>query len=508
MRASASRAAPALALVALCAAGAALRLSLVGQSFLADEMATYWDISGRGLRDLLSTIKSDAEISPPLSFLLSWTGFKVDTGPEWVRASSLVAGVATIVAVYFTGKRVSGRAAGLTAAGLTAFAPFMVFYSTEARGYAVAMALVAFSTMAMVMAVDDGRRWWWLAYAAASCAAAYTHYTCVFILAFQFAWLVWAHPQARRPALVANVVAAVAYLPWLPGLRADLSSPTTDILSALQPFTPEAVRTSLVHWTIGHPYGGLVPTQDIPGTPALVLLAVAVVVAAAALLARGLRSGGPWLAATNRNAVLVVGLALAVPLGEALFSAVGSNLFSTRNLAASWPGFGLALALFLVSAGPRLRFATAGLAVLALAVGAVQMLDEDNSRPQYEKVADFINAHSRPGDVVIDETAVVSPGPLSSIDPYLERRGPVFRSLQPQQRVRPFSVADRVVPMDQAARRAVAGADGRRIFLATDPGRARVKRPLGNYRLVESRRWPGLFGVEVRMYERPASSPG
>ncbi len=200
------------------------------------------------------------------------------------------------------------------------------------------------------------------------------------------------------------------------------------------------------------------------------------------------------------------GLALAVPVGAAIGSAIGDNLFSTRNLAASWPGLGLAVALLLVSAGPRLRYATAGLAVLALAIGAVKLLDDQRQRPPYEEMAEYLNAKGRPGDVIIDETAVISPGPLSSIDPYLERKGPVFRSLQPQQRVRPFSVADRVPSIDQAARRALAGAKGeRRIFLATDVTRAPPRRPLGRYRQVASRRWPGLFGIEVRVYAPPAS---
>jgi hypothetical protein len=240
---------------------------------------------------------------------------------------------------------------------------------------------------------------------------------------------------------------------------------------------------------------------DIPGTPALVLLAVAVAGSVAAVAVRARRSGGSWLAATNRNAVLVVALAAAVPVSAAVLSAIGDNLFSTRNLAASWPGFALALALLLVSAGQRLRFATAGLAVLALAIGAVKMLDEDYGRPPYEEMAEYINATSRAGDVIIDETAVISPGPLTSIDPYLRRRGPVFRSLQPQQRDHPFNVDDDVVSMDQAARRAVAAARGRRIFLATDFQRADARRPLGGYRLVEARRWPGILGIELRVYE-------
>ena len=43
--------------------------------------------------------------------------------------------------------------------------------------------------------------------------------------------------------------------------------------------------------------------------------------------------------------LLMVVLALAARVGAALFSAIGTtNVFSTRNLAASWPGLALALA--------------------------------------------------------------------------------------------------------------------------------------------------------------------
>ena len=82
--------------------------------------------------------------------------------------------------------------------------------------------------------------------------------------------------------------------------------------------------------------------------------------------------------------VLVVVLAVSVPVGEALVSAVGSNLFGTRNLAASWPAFALCLAALLVAAGPRLGIAAAALAIGAFAIGGVKMLDRDFRRPDFD----------------------------------------------------------------------------------------------------------------------------
>ena len=146
--------------------------------------------------------------------------------------------------------------------------------------------------------------------------------------------------------------------------------------------------------------------------------------------------------------------------------------------------------------------------MVGFAIGGLKMLEPANERPQYEAMAEQINREARPGDVVIDETAVISPGPLSPLDPFLRTRGPVFRSEQPQQRVRPFSVFDRKVSPDEAARRALAAARGRRIFLATDHSRAGRRRPLGRYRLVADRRYTGLIDLELQVYALPTWSRG
>ena len=229
----------------------------------------------------------------------------------------------------------------------------MIFYSAEARGYSLMVALVLLSTLAMVRAVETRRARWWVAYAACACAAVYTHYTSVFALAGQLLWLLWAHPEARRPAIAASAGAAVAFVPWLSGFTGDLNSTTTDILSALQPFDVRWVRTSLTHWAVGYPYAGRgTGLRDLPGGPALILLAVGLVVALTGVVAPACASLAAWLGSTSRS-LLVVVLAVSVPAGEAIASALGSNVFGTRNLAASWPAFALCLAAFLVAAGPR-----------------------------------------------------------------------------------------------------------------------------------------------------------
>jgi Dolichyl-phosphate-mannose-protein mannosyltransferase len=448
---------PVLVVAVLTIVGTALRLAVAREPVFGDELSTFWIVTTHGLGGVVSVVHGDAEITPPLYFILSWLTTRIDTMPELLRAPSLLAGVAAIPLTFLLGLRTVGLRAALVAAALTALAPFMIFYSAEGRAYEVAIVLALLSTLAMLAATQDGRARWWVAYGVCSCAAVYTHYTVVFALGAQLLWLIWAHPEVRKPALLANAGAIVAFLPWLPGVINDFTSPTTDILSALQPFNADAVRIALEHWSIGYPHPfSTTQLRDLPGVTGLVLFAVGLAVAVTGLLARELR-GRPRsrLARLDRRVVLILVLAIATPVGEALVSAVGTNLFGTRNLAVSWPAFALSLAALLLAAGRRLGLVAATLVIGAFAVGAIKMLEQRFQRPDSEAVAAFIDRHAARGDAVIDGVIFgVSPGPLSGLDVALDRRHRVFRIGAPQQRERPFAGGDRIIPPHKVVRRA------------------------------------------------------
>jgi hypothetical protein len=498
---------PPLAVALATVVGAALRIDVATQDFFGDELSSYWIISKHGLGDVLSTVHSDAEISPPFSFVAGWVASKVSLDPEIVRLPSLIAGVATIPLVYLVGKRTVGRGPAAVAAAVTALAPFMVYYSAEARGYALMMAFVTLSTLAMLVAVDQPKARWWAVYGLASCAAVYTHYSCVLVLGAQLAWLVWAHPQARRPALIANAAAAALYLPWITGFVADLNSPTTKILEALQPFDGYHARLALTHWSFGYPYSTVAPLRDLPGDVGLVLLALGTVVALGGVAANRLRAGDrPALPLPGRRMALPFVLALATPVGGALAAAAGhSSLFGTRNFAPSWPGLALAAAAVLALAGPRTRAVAAALVIAAFAISAVKVTEDRFSRPDYGGAAAYVDDQAGPRTVVIDGSATRSPGPLSHLDAALRESHPIVRLEQPQQRDHPFNVGDPLVQPPEAVRRAAALAGGARILVVTDEGQLRRLPPIRGYRQTRRRDFPGFYDVVVLTYERPAS---
>ena len=181
--------------------GGILRLVVARQDLFGDELATYWVVSTRGLRGVVETVSTTAEITPPFSFVLSWLTTRLGLSPELVRLPALIAGIAAIPLVYAVGTRTVGRSAAVLGAALTTLSPFMIFYSAEARGYGLLMGLLLLSTLALLLAIDTDQAGWWVLYGLCVCLAAYTHYTAVFVLVGQLGWAVWAHPRSRRPCV-------------------------------------------------------------------------------------------------------------------------------------------------------------------------------------------------------------------------------------------------------------------------------------------------------------------
>lgn len=501
------------ALVGLAVLGAAIRWVVAGQDLFADELATYWIVSTNDLSGVVDTVSTTAEISPPLGFMLTWLTSRPDLSPELIRLSALIAGIASIPLVYAIGVRTVGRGAGLAAAAFTALSPFMIFYSAEARGYGVMMAFVLLSTLALLRALDDGGRRWWVAYAAFIALAAYTHYTSVFVLAGQFAWALWLHPAARKPLLIATAAAALAYVPWLPSLKGDIDSPTTDILGGLLTFDLPSLKYYVSHWLVGLPYGNVAGLRDLPGLAGLLLIAAGLALGAAGLW-RARAQLREWFAATHNRILLVAVLAAITPLAEAFLSLVGTNIFSTRNLAASWPYMALLTAALITVGGRPQRITATFLVALGLGIGAAKMLTDDYERPHFTEVAEW--RRDDPRGVLVD-SASLTPGPLANFDVEGADPGvPVFRLNSPEQMTQPFGFGDRLPDPAELADRVSEAAGDEPITivrpLETNPiagagtesalVRAFVDGLPSGYELVDSETFGGF--LEALVYERPA----
>ncbi len=156
---------------------------------------------------------------------------------------------------YLLGRDSVGRAAGLIGAGIMALAPFAVFYGVEARPYAAVMFFVALSTLALVRATRPGApARWWVLYALAAAAAAYSHYTAIFVLdrPGRGAWSLWACRRRIMP-----IVAYGAVVELRPAGGVHVRGKALAVIGGLEPLTAANVLADLPRAAFGYPYARL-----------------------------------------------------------------------------------------------------------------------------------------------------------------------------------------------------------------------------------------------------------
>jgi 4-amino-4-deoxy-L-arabinose transferase-like glycosyltransferase len=323
-----------LALALVCAAGAALRVATLGtQSLWFDEAVTA-HLVRMDLPGLLSAIPH-SESSPPLYYVLAWLWSRLfGTGEVALRSLPALLGTATIPVVWALGRRLGGERAGLAAAALVAVNPMLVWFSQEARAYALLALLGALSALLWLRALEAPRPGRLVAWGAVAALALATHYYAIFLVGPQALWIAVRAPtlRARLTALALPVAVAAALAPLALDQRANDSAAFINRSGLAQRLAQ-------------------VPKQFLVGydAPLETLLAIASAIALA-LGAVGLvrllagRAGvGPRARADALRMTAITVAALAVPV---LLALVGEDHVVTRNVLAALP-----LAATLVGAG-------------------------------------------------------------------------------------------------------------------------------------------------------------
>ena len=382
--------------------GLALRIPGMREALFGDELFLYAIATRPGLHTMLQAVH-DSESTPPFHFVLAWAATKLGDPTVSVRLPSLLLGTAAIPVTYLAGLRTVGRRAAVLGAAFVALSPFAIFYAVEARAYATLVFLAALSTFSLVRALDTRRRGWLVVYGIAACLILYTHYTGVFLVGAQAAWALITQRDRFRELVIVHVAVALAYLPWLPSFQVQRQDSSANRIASFKSFTPEGFFRELSISLVGHPFE---PLKAVPGRLAVVLLAAAAALALGGWLAALWKRPGPApggsAAALGSYPGLVAVTALATPIGLALYSAVGENVYIPRNLSASLPGLCLLLAGGLLQLRRPLAAVGALAALAALVVGTVTTLEARYDRPPYRKVADFLDAHAGPRDAVVE----------------------------------------------------------------------------------------------------------
>jgi mannosyltransferase len=157
----------------------------------------------------------------PFYFLLL-RGWRVLTGESAfaLRFFSVTWGVLMVPLLYVVARRLGlGRLVGLAAALLVSSAPYLVWYSQEAKMYTLLPSLVLLATAAYLSALRRGRFLSWVVFVAAASLSFYTHILAVLMvpvyvgLALVFWGQRWTRPRSSPAWGIAIACLTVPYLP-------------------------------------------------------------------------------------------------------------------------------------------------------------------------------------------------------------------------------------------------------------------------------------------------------
>ena len=372
--------------VGLTALGALLRFATLGlQSYHHDEVVT----AGRVLQPSFfhsMEVVGYSESAPPLYYALAWfwTQF-TGSGEFGLRSLSALAGTATIPVAFLLGAELRGRRTGLLAAALVAVNPMLLWYSQEARAYALLTLLCAVSLLFFLRGRRGGQRPDFVLWGVASGLALATHYFAIFPIFVEALLLV--RRQRRASWVGLGVVGGFGAL-LLPLAIHQMSYGHAEWIGNL----------SLGHrlWETAATFltGETADIIGQPERPQFAFVPLALCLGAFALL--GWRGGR----AERRAAALplAVGVAaVAVPVGLAVFPG-GKDFVLARNMMAALVPLLLVVAIALTLPSARRLGNAIAAALLAYSLGFCiwASFSPDLQRPDWGAVASRLGEADAP----------------------------------------------------------------------------------------------------------------
>ncbi|HEX2703126.1 MAG TPA: glycosyltransferase family 39 protein, partial [Solirubrobacteraceae bacterium] len=357
-------------LAALTLIAAALRFSTLDlQSFWYDEAFTPVHVLHPSLAATLHGV-AKTENTPPLWYIVTWAWSRIfGTGMIALRSPSAVAGVLTVPVAWATGRELSAganssRRAAIVCAGLVAVNPLFVWYSQEARAYALYVLLSAVAMLCFLRAERAATPRRLVAFALSASLALLSFYFEVFLLVPMALWLL--RDRSRwRATLAAVAVPTVVGLALVPLILAQGGHGTQWISRWALSMRIQAIPQYYLTGYSGAPLGHTIE------------LAIALLIGAGIALGlwRGVGQGA------RRGALLalvIVACGVLIPLAMALG---GADYLAPRNVVAAMVPL-TALIAVCVAAPGRGRTGMMLAAVIALAFLAVTIDANFNIRLQ------------------------------------------------------------------------------------------------------------------------------
>ncbi|HUU68855.1 MAG TPA: glycosyltransferase family 39 protein, partial [Planctomycetota bacterium] len=442
-------------LIAVLAVAAGLRIySLGSKSLWLDEIVSVQHVRGSFGQMLGEVAQHDAH--PPLYYIFQYAARIFGRSEFAVRLPSALCGIALVYVVYRLGRSLLNEGAGLAAAGLTAISGFAIFYSQEARPYALAMLMAATSAWMLteLLKRDDVRtphaKWWWIAYTLVGAAMLHTFYYLAFALLAEAAAVL---ATRRRRAfiarwLISRAVAAAAFAPYMivvlnriAGLPPAPGQSRWEVLASV----PGAYVQMLT---------GIDPAMLHGSAPVMIFLYLAgiiPVVIGLVLL---------WRARTNIRAFAVLAASVAVPAAALLVLPWRLQIFEAKHLAFAAPALLIIAAWLPASVRRPIAWLPVGLIVILNAYSLAVYCSPQFQKERWPEACRIVHENVQPGDAILFNPYYLAYGFVY----YYEHHGELIRiedisALPPENRPkRLWLIEDRgsnVAPADPAVDAAV-----------------------------------------------------
>jgi len=343
---------------------------------------------------------------PPLYYLIVHYVLKLVPDVAAGRLVSATVGTLSVLVIYVLGREIYSLRAGIVAAMLIAVSPLHIWYSQEARMYALLGLLGLVSYLSLWLASNRQQWWLWPVYVLSTTLTLYTDYSAALVLVPQLVLLplLSRRRQVLRKFALALVIVCFLYLPWLHLMLETLGMVAEHgVLPDMDPVTPRHLFLTMLDFAaLGSTYffGTELPWVRWPPLMAVILLVQFL----------GIGKGLLALRPKPERALLIGGLMIIPPVLLFLLS-LRTPMYWTRTVLGASFGLSLLLGVGIVSLGRRTasKVAVASVILASALVPSLltsQIMYHGAAKQKWNDLAADLRIGFRSGAVVLYYPAV------------------------------------------------------------------------------------------------------
>lgn len=374
---------------------AALRLfHLGGQSLWRTEAWNYVYASVPFTNSLKMLVADNVSPSPDLLILRLY--LTMGKSEIIVRFPSVILGILSVAAIYRLGRLVKNHRLGLLSALLLTLNPFHLWYSQEARMYAMVIFFTLGSTYFFLRAVEEDTWKLWAGLVFSSMLAYCTHYFALQLALVQFVFILCRFRMMHRVFRKWVICQVLAFLPLIPWLIAYFSQDVV-YLGVGWISRPDLLAPLQTLWTFSSNDEGSLTTAAIIG-----LLPFSFV------LLRGLLSSEP----VHHDHKLFLALWLWIPIVATWLVSQRRPIYLHRYLSITLPAYLILLAYGITSISNRIVKWGLTFVLMAMMISSVVKIYFDPAffKEDWRGVLTYIESRSEANDlIVLRRSEIVAP---------------------------------------------------------------------------------------------------